>query len=335
MRRLCLAALGFVALAVASWPIVAHELRPGFLEINQTAAQTYDLRFKVPMRGSMRLGLYVRLPASCSEKAPPRAERAGAALLEHLAVTCPGGLAAKEISIDGLSRTFTDVVVRVSGLNGAVQATRLTPDNPAFIVAAAPTWLDTLSTYFFLGVEHILFGIDHLLFVLALLLLIGDVWMLVKVITAFTIAHSITLALAALGWAHIPQAPVEAVIALSIMFVAAEILRKQGPKNNFTKRAPWIVAFAFGLLHGLGFGGALKEIGLPQSDVPLALLSFNLGVEAGQLLFVFAVLAVKAVLSRVLFVMRPRSQNWLKNTLGYGIGSLAALWFVQRVALIL
>ncbi|WP_244500362.1 HupE/UreJ family protein [Methyloceanibacter methanicus] len=148
--------------------------------------------------------------------------------------------------------------------------------------------------------EHILLGIDHLLFVLALLLLVRDVWMLVKVITAFTVAHSITLVLAALGWAQIPQAPVEAVIALSIMFVAAEVVRQTGPETDLTKRVPWLVAFAFGLLHGLGFGGALKEIGLPQSDVPLALLTFNLGVEAGQLLFVFAVLGAGAVLRRLL-----------------------------------
>ena len=151
--------------------------------------------------------------------------------------------------------------------------------------------MDTARTYFLLGVEHILLGIDHLLFVLALLLLVRNPWMLVKVITAFTVAHSITLAVAALGWAHIPQAPVEAVIALSIMFVAAETIRQRRDGTDLTSKAPWIVAFAFGLLHGLGFGGALKEIGLPQSDVPLALLTFNLGVEAGQLVFVLAMLA--------------------------------------------
>lgn len=309
----------------------AHELRPGFLEIRQTGAETYDVRFKVPARGDRRLGLHVRLPADCTDAAPLRSERAGAAFLEHRAVRCPGGLAGREVSIDGLSGTFTDVVVRVQSEDGSVQAARLTPDSPSFVVAAAPTWLDTARTYFLLGVEHILLGIDHLLFVLALLLLVRDVWMLVKVITAFTVAHSITLVLAALGWAQIPQAPVEAVIALSIMFVAAEVVRQTGPETDLTKRVPWLVAFAFGLLHGLGFGGALKEIGLPQSDVPLALLTFNLGVEAGQLLFVFTVVGAGAVLRRVLSLERP----WLRTALGYGIGSLAAVWFVQRVALFL
>jgi hydrogenase/urease accessory protein HupE len=313
-------------------PAASHELRPGFLAIKQTGVDTYELRFKVPARGDMRLGLYARLPAECAEEGPLRTEKAGSAILERLTVRCPAGLTGRQVSVDGLSSTFTDVVVRVESADGSVQAARLTPDSPAFTVAAAPTWVDTARTYFLLGVEHILLGIDHLLFVLALLLLVRDVWMLTKVITAFTVAHSITLAVAALGWAHIPQAPVEAVIALSIMFVAAEIARQSGPENDFTKRAPWVVAFAFGLLHGLGFGGALKEIGLPQSDVPLALFTFNLGVEAGQLLFVFAVLALKAVFVRL---VPTRTTPWIRNVTGYAIGSLAAVWFVERVALML
>jgi hydrogenase/urease accessory protein HupE len=310
---------------------LAHELRPGFLEITQTGTETYDVRFKVPARGDMRLGLYVRLPDGCTEKAPARTERAGNAVLEQFGVRCPGGLADRQVSIDGLSGTFTDVVVRVEGSDGAVQAARLTPDQPAFTVDAAPTWLDTARTYFLLGIEHILLGIDHLLFVLALLLLVRNTWMLVKVITAFTVAHSITLAVAALGWAQIPQAPVEAVIALSIMFVAAETIRQKRDENDLVSKAPWVIAFAFGLLHGLGFGGALKEIGLPQSDVPLALLTFNLGVEVGQLLFVLAVLGLKAVIDRMLNL----KLSWSRTVVGYGIGSLAAVWFVQRVGLIL
>ena len=310
---------------------LAHELRPGFLEIKQTGADIYNVRFKVPARGDMRLGLYVRLPDKCTDKVPPRTERAGNALLEQFVVQCPGGLADHQVSIDGLAATFTDVVVRVESLDGAVQATRLTPDQPSFIVAAAPTWLDTARTYFLLGVEHILLGIDHLLFVLALLLLVRNTWMLVKVITAFTVAHSITLAVAALGWAQIPQAPVEAVIALSIMFVAAETIRPKREENDLVSKAPWVIAFAFGLLHGLGFGGALKEIGLPQSDVPLALLTFNLGVEVGQLLFVFAVLGLKVVVDRLLDL----KVSWARTVAGYGIGSLAAVWFVQRVGIML
>jgi len=167
--------------------------------------------------------------------------------------------------------------------------------------------------------------------VLALLILVRNTWMLLKVITAFTVAHSITLAVAALDIAQIPQAPVEAVIALIIMFVAAETLPQRRNGHDLANKAPWVIAFAFGLLHGLGFGGALKEIGLPQSDVPLALLTFNLGVEAGQVLFVLAVLGLKAAFDSVLEFKRP----WARTALGYGIGSLAAVWFVQRVALML
>ncbi len=310
---------------------LAHELRPGFLEIKQTGAETYDVRFKVPAKGDMRLGLYVRLPAACSDAAPASTEQAGNAMLDQFVARCPGGLAGREVLIDGLSGTYTDVVVRVEFAGGAVQAARLTPDQPSFAVAATPTWVDTGRTYFLLGVEHILLGVDHLLFVLALLLLVRNPWMLVKVITAFTVAHSITLAVAALGWAQIPQAPVEAVIALSIMFAAAETLRQGRDESDLANRAPWIVAFAFGLLHGLGFGGALKEIGLPQSDIPLALLTFNLGVEAGQLLFVLAVIALKAIADRLLTIKLPMA----RTIASYGIGSLAAVWFVQRVALML
>lgn len=318
-------------LLVLQSPGLAHELRPGFLEIRQVGAETYDVRFKVPALGDMRLGLYVQLPNECSDAQPVRTERAKGALLEQIVADCSGGLAGRRIAIAGLSGTFTDVVVRVESSNGLVQAVRLTPDQPSFIVAAAPTWLDTARTYFLLGVEHILLGVDHLLFVLALLLLVRDTWMLVKVITAFTVAHSITLAVAALDIAHIPQAPVEAVIALSIMFVAAETLRQKRGETDLANRAPWVIAFAFGLLHGLGFGGALKEIGLPQTDIPLALLTFNLGVEAGQLLFVFAVLGLRVVVGRALTVEAP----WARIVAGYGIGSLAAVWFVQRIALML
>jgi len=325
-RFLAVMALVFVAGLALSGATSAHELRPGFLEVRQTASDTYDVRFKVPARGDLRLGLYVRFPQSCSDTKTPRTEFAGAAFLEHFVITCRGGLGGGEISIDGLASTFTDVVARVALADGSVQAARLTPDRPNFTVLVAPTWLDTAWTYFLLGVEHILFGIDHLLFVLALLLLVRDPWMLVKTITAFTVAHSITLAAATLGWAA-PQAPVEAVIALSIVFVAAEVIRQRRHSSDLANRAPWLVAFAFGLLHGFGFAGALKEIGLSQSDVPLALATFNLGIEAGQLLFVVAVLGVRAIVERLVLI----NLAWLRNVTAYGIGSLAAVWFVQRV----
>jgi hydrogenase/urease accessory protein HupE len=315
-----------VALLAQIAPVPAHELRPGYLEIRQESAERYAVRFKVPALGDMRLGLHVRLPAGCVNLTPPGSEPAGGGMIDHLDVKCPGGLDGREIAIDGLATTYTDVIVRASRSDGTVQSARLTPDRPSFTLVASPTWVETAKTYFLLGVEHILGGIDHLMFVLALMLLIYDRWTLLKTITAFTVAHSITLAAAALNWMQVPQAPVEAVIALSICFAAAEVVRLDRGQFDLANRAPWIMAFAFGLLHGFGFGGALKAIGLPQSDVPLALLTFNLGVEAGQLLFVGAVLALAAVADRLLALRLPR----LRDATAYVIGSVAAVWFIQR-----
>ena len=317
-----------VALLALLTPAVAHELRPGYLEIRQESAERYAFRFKVPALGDMRLGLRVRLPADCVNLKPPRSEHAGGGMIDRLQVSCPGGLDGREIAIDGLATTYTDVIVRASRSDGTVQSARLTPDQPSFTLVAAPTWHETAKTYFLLGVEHILGGIDHLMFVLALMLLIHDRWTLLKTITAFTIAHSITLAAAALNLMQVPQAPVEAVIALSICFAAAEVVRLDHGKFDIANRAPWIMAFAFGLLHGFGFGGALKAIGLPQSDVPVALLTFNLGVEAGQLVFVGAVLALVAVVERLLALRLP----WLRDVTAYAIGSVAAVWVIQRTA---
>ena len=309
-------------------PATAHELRPGFLEITEIGPARYEVRFKVPARGDLRLRMHPRFPADCANAEDARTEHSGDAFIDRFIVACPSGLADREIVIDGLARTFTDVVTRVALADGSVQTVRLTPDQPYFTIAPAPSWVETARTYFLLGVQHILEGVDHLMFVLALLLLIRERWMLVKTITAFTLAHSITLAAAALGWAEAPQAPVEAVVALSIVFTAAQIPRQRLQQQaDLASAAPWIVAFAFGLLHGFGFGGALREIGLPQSDVPLALLTFNLGVEAGQLLFVIAVLALRASLDRLLALKLA----FFREVLAYLIGSLAATWFIQRV----
>jgi hydrogenase/urease accessory protein HupE len=319
-------------LGLALWmlvaPSAAHELRPGYLEIRQESGDRYVVRFKVPALGDMRLSLHVRLPADCVNLEPPRTESAGSGMMDRLHVSCSGGLDGRDIAIDGLADTYTDVIARVARLDGTVQSARITPDQPTFEIGSSPTWLQTAKTYFLLGVEHILGGVDHLMFVLALLLLIRDRWMLLKTITAFTIAHSITLAAAALNWMQISQAPVEATIALSICFAAAEVVRLEHGEHDLANRAPWIMAFAFGLLHGFGFGGALKQIGLPQSDVPLALVTFNLGVEAGQLMFVGAVLALVAVGNRLLTLRL----HWIRDATAYVIGSVAAVWFIERTA---
>ena len=323
---------------LAAWAgaISAHEVRPGYLEIKEVETGEYDVTWKVPARGDMRLALYVRLPDGCTGSTDTGAFVAGA-FVQHWRATCPKGLVGQRIAIEGLPATRTDVLARVAHLAGTTQTTRLTPESPSFEVAAVPTTGEVARTYFALGVEHILLGVDHLLFVLGLLLLVRSWRRLVVTVTAFTVAHSITLAAATLGIVNVPQAPVEAVIALSVMFVAAEILRSARGAPSFTARAPWVVAFVFGLLHGLGFAGALRDVGLPQTDIPVALLFFNVGVETGQLLFIAVVVAAFAIVSR----LRSRSQGeadgpaaageWLRTPLAYLIGCTAAFWTVERV----
>ncbi len=305
----------------------AHEVRPGYLEIRQRSAEIYDVLWKVPARGDLRLRLEVRFPEQCSITDPSVQMQSGNAFLERWAVRCPEGLAGHSISIDGLVDTMTDVLVRLEHTNGATQVSRLTPAAPSFMVEATPDALQVAATYTTLGIEHILLGIDHLLFVLALLLVVRGSWTLVKTVTAFTVAHSITLALASLGVVHVPGPPVEATIALSIVFVASEIVRGDTNNPGLTKRRPWMIAFAFGLLHGFGFAGALAEIGLPQQDIPIALLMFNVGVELGQLSFVFVVLGLWRVVRR----FPIHGSVWTEKLPAYGIGIVAAYWTIDRV----
>jgi hydrogenase/urease accessory protein HupE len=246
---------------------------------------------------------------------------------ERWNVGCAGGLKGREISIDGLSSSVTDTLARIAYRDGTTEVARITPDSPTILVAGAQSRFEVVNTYLLLGIDHILTGFDHLLFVLALLLLIGDLWMLAKTITAFTIAHSITLAGATLGYFSLPQKPVEAAIALSIAFVASELIKIKAGERRLSQDYPWIVAFAFGLLHGFGFAGALKETGLPQLDIPLALLMFNVGVEAGQLLFVAAILVVvRAATALIALPVVPA-----RLAAAYLIGSISMVWFVTRV----
>jgi hypothetical protein len=229
------------------------------------------------------------------------------------------------VRIDGLEGTMTDALVRVEFADGSAWTGRLTPGQPAATIPDKESALGVAGTYLWLGVEHILAGIDHLLFVLGLLLLARERWRLLWTVTAFTAAHSITLALATLGVVNAPQAPVEAVIALSIAFVAVEVLRARGGHPGVAARSPWIVAFSFGLLHGFGFAGALSEVGLPVGQIPLALAFFNIGVELGQLLFIAAVLGAA-------WLVRSMRTRWLEPVPPYAIGIVAMFWMFQRVA---
>jgi hydrogenase/urease accessory protein HupE len=322
-RLICLATLLGLAWAGAS---SAHEVRPGYLRIQQLGAEAYDVLFRVPARGDLRLGLYASFPEHCETRGEVRSYQQGGAFVERWVTDCRGGLVGHDVTINGLSATLTDVLARFERLDGTTQIARLTPSDYAFTVSDSESWQQVASTYTALGIEHILLGIDHLLFVLALLMIVEGWRKLVATVTAFTLAHSVTLAAATLGLVKVPQAPVEAVIALSILFVAAEIIHWRQGKPGITRRKPWLVAFTFGLLHGFGFAGALTEIGLPEHAIPLALLFFNLGVEAGQLLFIAAVFLVWSVLRRVNW------PEWAWRIPVYGIGTMAAFWTIERIS---
>jgi len=328
VRRLA-AALLPIALALALPPrSEAHELRPGYLELRERAPEVFDVLWKVPARGDMRLSLTAQLPERCELVSPRSASASMGAISERWSVRCVGGLRGERIAIEGLSATLTDVLVRIEAQGGAVRIARLTPREPAFVVPAEAGRGEVAATYLRLGIEHILGGIDHLLFVLALVLLVRGTGRLVATVTAFTVAHSITLAAATLGFVHVRQGPVEAVIALSIVFVAGEIAHEARGHPGLTARRPWIVAFVFGLLHGLGFAGALREVGLPEQSIPVALLFFNVGVEMGQLLFIACALPLVSL-------ARRSAGRWPAASAqipAYTIGSVAAWWTLERIA---
>jgi hydrogenase/urease accessory protein HupE len=329
----------FVALVMlVAQPARSDELRPGYLELRQTDPSTYSLLFKIPARGEdLRLAIYVNLPEGTKDVGTPRISFGDGAYVERRTIRRDGGLTGHAVSIEGLSATSTDVLVRIEALAGAIQTERLSPTKTAFVVQAAPGATEVATTYLRLGVEHILFGFDHLLFVLALVILVRE-WRRVAItVTAFTIAHSITLAAATLSFVNVPGPPVEATIALSIMLVSVEILNARRGKPSLTARLPWLVAFSFGLLHGFGFAGALAEVGLPQHAIPVALLFFNLGVEIGQLAFVTAVLSSVWFLRETapqLFgaALVKRSFDRLDVTITYGIGVVAAYWLIERTS---
>jgi HupE / UreJ protein len=309
----------------------AHESRPAYLEIKETAPGQFSVLWRTPVLAGMRLPLVLKMPDGVRNVKEPVTQELADSLLERRWIDAgPDGLAGKRVELAGLQFTITDALVRVELLDGRTFQTIARPSQPWVEIAASQSWWQVMSTYIVEGVRHILFGADHLLFVLGLLLIVKDGWMLVKTITAFTVAHSITLAIATLGYAEAPALPLNAAIALSILFLGPEIVRSWRGETSFTIRHPWVVAFAFGLLHGFGFASALTSAGLPRADLPLALLSFNVGVEVGQLGFVALILAMERSF-RVLEIRWPR---WVQALPGYTVGTLGAFWTVQRVALL-
>lgn len=324
---LCRRALALLTVLLAPLPSLAHEVRPAYLELREGQPGEFSVLWKTPMRGDLRLALAPAFSGHTQHITPITARESGGAAVQTWRIRTSESLRGQSLRIQGLEATMTDALARIEFADGSTWLHRLTPQVPVATIPDKQSGWSVAGEYLKLGVEHILLGIDHLLFVLALLLITRGTWRLVKTVTAFTVAHSITLALAALGVVHVPQAPVEAVIALSIVFVAAEILRARQGHQGIASHAPWVVAFAFGLLHGFGFAGALAEIGLPEGHIPLALLFFNVGVELGQLLFIAAALSLIVLISRV----RIRFPLWTGLVPPYVIGSVAMFWVIQRI----
>jgi len=319
-----------VILAVSTLPgiALADEIRPALLELSEREGGWVDVLWKVPMRGDRALGLRPVLPAFFEAAAPPSGRPVAGAYVEYSSYRTSGqSLTGATLSVDGLAGLSTEVLVRIKLVDGIEHSAVLRSSNPAFTVPAQPSKGEVALSYWQMGTIHILEGWDHLLFLATLLLIVTGIWPLLKTVTAFTVAHSLTLVLATLGFVNIPPVPTEAVIALSILLLSVEALHKGRGEITLAERYPWLIAFTFGLVHGLGFAGALSEIGIPQNEVPLALLMFNVGVETGQVLFVVAVSLLLAGLKRI----NPNSSALVGRTVPYAIGGVAAFWTIQRV----
>lgn len=304
----------------------AHEIRPAYLEIKQQAADRYQVLWKIPLLGNKAPRIDPIFPLGFSLKQIDD-EFLPDAYIRRYQGLYSKKLNGQKITIQGLDLTLVDVLVQINLLDESSYTLLLQPDGPSVTIPKEPSKWEVIKLYIILGIEHILIGIDHLLFVFGLLLLVSGIKPLIKTITAFTVAHSITLGVATFNLITVPQAPVEAVIALSIVFLAREYLMvKQGGKS-LTAQYPWVVAFSFGLLHGFGFAGALSDIGFPQKEVPLALLTFNIGVELGQLIFIGFMLLMWKVVEKI-NVPLP---NWAWKILPYVMGTVATFWLTERV----
>ena len=332
MRRLVLLIYAGIALTLTcAHAAFAHEVRPGFLELTETAPGTYAFLWKKPTGGEIELQIAPVVPNECRLATRGPQQLSPGATIVRGTLACPDGLAEKTIAIAGLEATITDVLVRLHHADGRLESHVLRPTSPSVTFGGVNTATERALGYVQLGIQHILLGVDHLLFVLGLMLIVRDRWMLVKTITAFTVAHSITLAIATLGYASAPLPPLNVAIALSILFLGPEIVRTWRGETSFTIRHPWVVAFAFGLLHGFGFASGLTALGLPHAEIPLALLLFNVGVEVGQLAFVLLIVLLERAF-RVLEVHWPRLVELLP---AYAVGTLGAYWTIQRTMVLL
>ncbi|AFP30873.1 HupE/UreJ family protein [Marinobacter sp. BSs20148] len=312
----------------------ADEYRPAYLEFKQTSDNEFNMLWKVPAKGqNRRLSLYVELPSDITKPSETVSAFIGGAYIERSTINRQGGLAGSKIGIRGLERVSTDVLVRIQRLDGSSETARLNARSTSFMVKGAPELWSVVNTYLVFGVEHILEGFDHLLFVACLIFIAGTWRRILITITGFTLAHSITLTLAGLELVRIPIPPIEATIALSIVFLAREIALDK--RDTLTWRHPIAVSASFGLLHGFGFASALAEIGLPQTEIPAALLAFNVGVEIGQVVFVASVILIFQLITQSLKSLKADSANWvqkIEKPMAYAIGSITMFWTLERVS---
>lgn len=321
IERTRLRALTLLMLLALVAPAAAHEVRPAYLAIEEVSEGLHRVTWKQPILGDRRLPLNPVLPELCEVLNEGLPEHTGAALIIRWDVRCD--FSHGMLLIDGLSRTLTDVMVRITPMDGEEISRMLKPSEP-FMDLSDPA--PPIAAYLFLGIEHLLFGIDHILFVIGLVLFIRNRWMLLKTITAFTLAHSVTLALSVLDLVRLPQGPVEAVIALSILFLARELMLPETDRSALMRIRPWLMAFAFGLLHGFGFAGALADIGLPRDDLALSLFLFNVGIEIGQLLVIAVMLSATWLATRAGAVRTPVWQQAFTVLMGVA----AAYWTIDR-----
>jgi hydrogenase/urease accessory protein HupE len=326
-----------VAIALAWLPAnaSADEFKPAYLQVAAVDGRPgdYDVLWRLPaLDENTLLRIAPEFPRGTHELSSRSTYYAAGAAVQRWRLRIDGGLDGKAVTFRGPAVARVDILVRYRRADGTEQLGRVTPIEDRFEFSASPGGFEVARTYVTLGIGHILLGFDHLLFVLSLVILVDGLRRLFWTITAFTAAHSITLAAATLGFVHLPGPPVEAAIALSIAFVAAEILQKIQGRASLAQRYPWVIAFSFGLLHGLGFAGALAEVGLPQNSIPLALFFFNVGVEIGQVLFVAAVLAALYVVRHVTARLRVAPPVWAWRLPPYAIGAVAAFWTIERLA---
>ncbi|MCG8455568.1 MAG: HupE/UreJ family protein [Holophagales bacterium] len=324
MRR-ALVGSALLWLASAAAPAGAHQFAPALLELEEHAADDIAIHWKQPAVRVMGSELQPVLPAECEGLGEPSMRTEGTGMRASWRIRCPGGLAGKTVGVDGIATSRADVLLRVTLADGREQQAVLTADTPSYPIRGSSGRLGVTRDYIELGLHHILAGWDHLLFVLGLVFLVRGGKRLLWTITAFTLGHSVTLALASLGVVNVPQAPVEIIIALSIYVLAVELVRQR--EDSLMQRAPWLVASGFGLLHGLGFAGALREVGLPAAEIPLSLFAFNVGIELGQLLFIAVLLVAGAALAK----LELGREGWVYRIPAYGIGSFAMFWVFERL----